>query len=93
MYAKTIDLSAEKEPDIYRAIRRGAILENVGFFPGTNTVDFSDKSKTENTRVSYPINFIDNALKKSVGGAPKKSRSFREGPTLTGLLNPGLAKR
>ena len=70
-YAKTIDLSAEKEPDIYRAIRRGAILENVGFYPGTNKVDFSDKSKTENTRVSYPINFIDNALTKSVGGAPK----------------------
>ncbi|MES2620415.1 MAG: phosphoenolpyruvate carboxykinase (ATP) [Bacteroidota bacterium] len=70
-YAKTIDLSAEKEPDIFRAIRRGAILENVGFYPGTNTVDFTDKSKTENTRVSYPINFIDNALKKSVGGEPK----------------------
>lgn len=70
-YAKTIDLSPEKEPDIYRAIRKGAILENVGFYPGTNKVDFSDKSKTENTRVSYPINFIDNALKKSVGGEPK----------------------
>ncbi len=70
-YAKTIDLSAEKEPDIYRAIRKGAILENVGFYPGTNTVNFSDKTKTENTRVSYPIHFIDNALKKSVGGAPK----------------------
>ena len=70
-YAKVIDLSAEKEPDIYRAIRPGAILENVGFIEGTNTVDFAYKAKTENTRVSYPINFIDNALPKSVGGEPK----------------------
>jgi phosphoenolpyruvate carboxykinase (ATP) len=70
-YAKTIDLSAEKEPDIFRAIRHGAILENISFHKGTRTVDFSDKSKTENTRVSYPIHFIDNALKKSEGGAPK----------------------
>lgn len=70
-YAKVIDLSPEKEPDIYKAIRRGAILENVTFFPGTNKVDYSSKTKTENTRVSYPINFIDNALPKSVGGEPK----------------------
>lgn len=70
-YAKTIDLSAEREPDIYRAIRHGAILENIGFLPGTRTVDYSYKARTENTRVSYPIHFIDNALPKSVGGAPK----------------------
>ncbi len=70
-YAKVIDLSAEKEPDIYRAIRHGAILENIGFIEGTRTVDYAFKGKTENTRVSYPINFIDNALPKSVGGAPK----------------------
>lgn len=70
-YAKTIDLSAEKEPDIYRAIRHGAILENIGFYPGTRTVDYKFKGKTENTRVSYPIHFIDNALPKSVGGSPK----------------------
>lgn len=70
-YAKVIDLSAEKEPDIYRAIRPGAILENIGFIEGTNTVDFAYKAKTENTRVSYPINYIDNALPKSVGGEPK----------------------
>ena len=66
-YAKTIDLSEEKEPDIYRAIRHGAILENIGFFEGTRTVDFTFKEKTENTRVSYPIHFIENACKKSVG--------------------------
>jgi phosphoenolpyruvate carboxykinase (ATP) len=70
-YAKTIDLSAEKEPDIFRAIRHGAILENIGFYPGTRAVNFGYKAKTENTRVSYPIHFIDNALKKSVGAAPK----------------------
>lgn len=70
-YAKVIDLSAEKEPDIYKAIRHGAILENINFLPGTTTVDFTNKDKTENTRVSYPIHFIDNALPKSVGGAPK----------------------
>lgn len=70
-YAKVIDLSAEKEPDIYKAIRHGAILENIGYLPGTNTVDFAYKAKTENTRVSYPIHFIDNALPKSVGGEPK----------------------
>lgn len=70
-YAKTIDLSAEKEPDIYRAIRHGAILENIGFYPESRTVDFSFKGRTENTRVSYPIHFIENALPKSVGGAPK----------------------
>lgn len=70
-YAKVIDLSPEKEPDIYKAIRPGAILENIGYLPGTNTVDFAFKGKTENTRVSYPINYIDNALEKSVGGQPK----------------------
>jgi len=70
-YAKTIDLSAEKEPDIYKAIRHGAILENIGFYEGTRTVDFAYKNKTENTRVSYPIHYIENALKKSVGGGPK----------------------
>jgi phosphoenolpyruvate carboxykinase (ATP) len=70
-YAKCIDLSAEKEPDIYKAIRHGAILENINYFPGTRTVDYSNKDKTENTRVSYPIHFIENALKKSVGGKPQ----------------------
>lgn len=70
-YAKTIDLSAEKEPDIYKAIRHGAILENIGFIKGTRTVDYAYRAKTENTRVSYPISFIDNALPKSVAGEPK----------------------
>jgi len=70
-YAKVIDLSAEKEPDIFNAIRHGAILENIGFVPGTRSVDYAFKDKTENTRVSYPIHFISNALPKSVGGQPQ----------------------
>jgi phosphoenolpyruvate carboxykinase (ATP) len=70
-YAKCIDLSAEREPDIYRAIRHGAILENIEFISGTRTVDYHSKKRTENTRVSYPINFIDNALPVSKGGEPK----------------------
>ena len=51
-YAKTIDLSEEKEPEIYNAIRPGALVENTSFFPGTNKIDFSSKTFTENTRVS-----------------------------------------
>jgi len=71
-YAKTIDLTPEKEPDIFKAIRHGAILENIGFFPGTRNVDYTDRSITENTRVSYPINHIDNALSPSrADGDPK----------------------
>ncbi|MBK7426162.1 MAG: phosphoenolpyruvate carboxykinase (ATP) [Saprospiraceae bacterium] len=70
-YAKCIDLTAEKEPEIFKAIRHGAILENIRFFPGTRTVDYSNISLTENTRVSYPIHHIDNALIPSVGEQPK----------------------
>ena len=60
-YAKTIDLSEEKEPDIYRAIRRDALLENV-VVNQDGGVDFSDGAKTENTRVSYPIYHIDHIV-------------------------------
>lgn len=70
-YAKTIDLSAEKEPQIYNAIKFGAILENIGFVEGTSTVDYTDGSITENTRVSYPIEYIDNIMVPSVGKGPK----------------------
>ena len=69
-YAKTIDLSPEKEPEIYHAIREGAILENISFFPGSCRPDFSDSTITENTRVSYPIHHIQNALTASKGGHP-----------------------
>ena len=70
-YAKTIDLKKEKEPEIFNAIRPGALVENVTFYPGTNTINFSDSSITENTRVSYPVHFINNALHPSIGGVPK----------------------
>ena len=61
-YAKTINLSAEDEPDIFRAIRRDALLENV-VVNGDGVCDYDDSSKTENTRVSYPIYHIDNIVK------------------------------
>ena len=70
-YAKCIDLSEEKEPEIFRAIRPGALLENIVFYEGTNEIDFSNKSITENTRVSYPLPFISNALEPSIGKLPK----------------------
>lgn len=70
-YAKTIDLSAEKEPDIFKAIRHGAILENIEFIGDTREVDYMSKKRTENTRVSYPIHFIENALPVSKGGEPQ----------------------
>ena len=61
-YAKTINLDPKEEPDIYNAIRHGALLENVIFDANTGVVDYSDSSKTENTRVSYPLNYIDNSI-------------------------------
>ncbi|MDB5203381.1 MAG: pckA [Ferruginibacter sp.] len=70
-YAKTIDLSEEKEPEIFNAIRPGALVENVGFIDGTNKIDFASKAITENTRVSYPLSFISNALEPSIGKTPK----------------------
>lgn len=70
-YAKCIDLSEEKEPEIYNAIRPGALVENTTFINGTKTIDFSSKKITENTRVSYPLNFISNALEPSIGKTPK----------------------
>ena len=60
-YAKTIDLSAEKEPEIFQAIRYGAILENVVYDEETREIDFHSTAITQNTRTSYPIEFIPNA--------------------------------
>jgi phosphoenolpyruvate carboxykinase (ATP) len=70
-YAKCIDLSEENEPDIYGAIRHGAILENIRFHDGTRTVNYADTSVTQNTRVSYPIYHINNIMVPSWGGIPK----------------------
>ena len=61
-YAKTINLDPQHEPDIYNAIRHGALLENVVFDKDTRVVDYDNGSKTENTRVSYPLNYIDNSI-------------------------------
>jgi phosphoenolpyruvate carboxykinase (ATP) len=69
-YAKCIDLSAEKEPEIWNAIKFGALLENINFQEGCTTVDFEDSSITENTRVSYPIHHIENAANPSMGTTP-----------------------
>lgn len=70
-YAKTIDLNQEKEPDIWDAIKYGAIVENTKFFEGTRKVNYEDCSITENTRVSYPIEHIRNAANPSIGGIPQ----------------------
>jgi len=70
-YAKCINLNAEKEPEIYGAIKKGAILENIGFMEGSNIPNFEDDRITQNTRVSYPIHHIDNIKQDSKGGQPQ----------------------
>jgi len=70
-YAKCVNLTEEKEPQIFKAIHEGSLLENVRFYPGIKKVNYEDISVTENTRVAYPIHFIDNAVEPSVGGTPK----------------------
>merc|ERR1719390_83125 len=61
-YAKAIDLEEDKEPEIYRAIRFGAVVENVVFDEATREVDYHDTSITENTRAAYPLHYIPNAM-------------------------------
>lgn len=70
-YAKAIDLSPEDEPEIFQAIRFGSVLENVIYDPETRVVDYHDTSITENTRCSYPIEYISNAKVPCVGGHPR----------------------
>ena len=94
-YAKTIDLSEEKEPEIFNAIRPGALVENTTFLNDANTIDFSSKSVTENTRVSYPLSFISNALDPSIGKIPKNiffltADAYGIFPPIS-KLNPGQA--
>jgi phosphoenolpyruvate carboxykinase (ATP) len=69
-YAKIINLSEQDEPDIFNAIRPGALVENTKFFNGTNKIDFKCKAITENTRVSYPLSYIPNSKIPSVSGNP-----------------------
>merc|ERR1719191_529807 len=72
-YAKTIDLSAEKEPEVHAAIRYGSVLENVVWDDATGEVDYSDISVTENTRASYPLQFMPNArIPATVDHQPKR---------------------
>ena len=75
-YAKTINLNKDDEPDIYDAIKHGALLENVVYDSITRKIDFTDNSKTDNTRVSYPLFHIKNSLmamgKDSIASHPKK---------------------
>lgn len=70
-YAKCINLSAEKEPEIYNAIRFGAVLENTVQDPVSHVVDYDNVSLTENTRCSYPIEYIDNAKIPCIGSHPE----------------------
>lgn len=71
-YAKVIQLSASAEPQIYACTRRfGTILENVIYDPATRLIDLNDASITENTRASYPLDFIDNAVLEKRGGHPQ----------------------
>ena len=70
-YAKCLGLTEEQEPQIYRAIRFGAVLENVVCDPTTRVPDYDDRSLTENTRACYPIEHIENALVPCVGGHPQ----------------------
>ncbi len=70
-YAKCVNLTKEKEPQIYNAIKFGALLENIHFYEGTSKVDYDNINKTENTRVAYPIDFIDNSVEPSIGHIPK----------------------
>ena len=75
-YAKVINLNPEEEPDIYNAIKEGALLENVVYDEESLEIDFHDGSKTENTRVSYPLDHIENSISgkgmQSIAGHPKK---------------------
>lgn len=70
-YAKCVGLAAEREPEIFHAVKFGALLENINFLPGTRIPDYENVDKTENTRVAYPIDHIENIAPGSVGGAPK----------------------
>ena len=94
-YAKCLDLSEDKEPDIFNAIKKGALLENISFKNGTNEPDYMNSSKTQNTRVSYPIHFINNIQIPSIGPSPKNiffltCDAFGVLPPIS-KLNPGQA--
>ncbi len=70
-YAKVIDLTKDKEPEIWEAIKFGAIVENTRYYPKSRKVDYTNSEVTENTRTSYPIEHISNAIVPSKAGIPK----------------------
>ncbi len=70
-YAKCVDLTQEKEPQIFDAIKFGTLLENIRFIEGTRTPDYTNTSVTENTRAAYPIYSVDNIAVPSIGTTPK----------------------
>ncbi|MCX6291482.1 MAG: phosphoenolpyruvate carboxykinase (ATP) [Bacteroidetes bacterium] len=70
-YAKCVNLTKEKEPQIFDAIKFGALVENIEFYVGTTTVDYENITKTENTRCAYPVHHIANAVEPSMAGIPK----------------------
>lgn len=70
-YAKCIGLDENKEPEIFRAVRFGALIENIEFFPGTRMPNYDDVSKTENTRVAYPIHHVQGGVASGRAPAPK----------------------
>ena len=85
-YAKVINLDKESEPDIYNAIKRNALLENVTL-DENGKIDFTDKSVTENTRVSYPINHIENIVR-PVSSAPAAKNVIFLSADAFGVLPP-----
>ena len=85
-YAKVIDLDKESEPDIYNAIRRDALLENVTL-DKDGKIDFADKSVTENTRVSYPIDHIENIVR-PISSAPAAKNVIFLSADAFGVLPP-----
>ena len=85
-YAKVIDLDKDSEPDIYNAIKRNALLENVTF-DADGQIDFPDKSVTENTRVSYPIDHIEKIVR-PVSAAPAAKNVIFLSADAFGVLPP-----
>ncbi len=85
-YAKVINLDKESEPDIFNAIRRDALLENVTV-DNNGKIDFKDKSVTENTRVSYPINHIESIVEPISAGPAAKNVIFLSADAF-GVLPP-----
>ena len=88
-YAKVINLDKDSEPDIYNAIKRNALLENVTLQSDTARIDFADKSVTENTRVSYPINHIEKIVR-PVSAAPAAKNVIFLSADAFGVLPPAF---